>query len=321
MSIYDNFQITTNDNTDITVHKWVPQKIEVQGIILILHGMAEHAKRYDDFAKFLNKHGFVIYAPDHRGHGMTGKNNGHMGFFSQSDGWQQVVEDINIIIKNIKKSYSDLPLILFGHSMGSLLARTCIFQFGNEFRGVIISGTTIGKNTLTTKIGRLLALHYIKKDGSYAQADKLNKMSFESYNKFFKPNITEFDWLSRDSEKVKEYISDPLCGFTCSSTFFRDLFDGLIALKNINNIRNIPNDLPIYIFSGAKDPVGNLGKEIKKVYKMYLKSGLKNVSYKLYEDGRHEMINEINRMQVYEDCLKWVTESCLSEKPHTQTEI
>lgn len=303
--MYENLSLIMDDRINININVWKPQRKE-KAVIVILHGMAEHSMRYENFASFLASNGYIVYIWDQRGHGLTGKKMGSLGFFNEKDGWNRVTEDIKEIIKWIKSNNKDLELFLLGHSMGSLLARTCIQNFGNEFKGVILSGTTLGGNYITQVGGKLLAWYYIKKYGLYAEATKLDNIVFGNFNKNFKPSNTKFDWLSKDEKKVHEYVDDELCGFICTTAFFRDLFYGVGLTYKNNNIDNIPKGLPILLFSGDMDPASKEGKEVKKLYEKYKMLGIKDLSMKLYKNGRHEMLNETNRDEVYQDILHWL---------------
>ncbi|WP_105619240.1 alpha/beta hydrolase [Vallitalea okinawensis] len=300
-----NFTVEMDDGVHIHVNHWLDDK-ESKEILIILHGMAEHSLRYAEFAEFLVNHNYEVYAWDHRGHGQTGEAVNELGYFYDTNGWQRVVDDIKSITKWINKEHQGKDIIIMGHSMGSLLARTALQQYGEEYKGAIISGTTLGGSIAKQKIGRLFTQHYIKKHGTKKQADLLDKMTFGNFNNQFKPTKTSFDWLSRDEKQVNLYEEDSLCGFICSSSFFLDLIDGTGITRDKKEIEKIPKDIPIYLYAGDQDPVSQGGKEVKKLYKLYKDIGIKDVELKLYEDGRHEMLNETNRYEVYEDILRWL---------------
>ncbi|WP_099187654.1 alpha/beta fold hydrolase [Tepidibacter mesophilus] len=299
----EEFKVKGNDEVDITVHKWADVK-NLTGCILILHGIAEHSLRYDEFSRVLNKSGYIVYGCDYRGHGKTGTEHNQIGHFGES-GWNGIVSDIKNIIDHIKKE-NDKPLILLGHSMGSLLARTCIHEFPNEFNAVILSGTTIGGNFLKRNMGYIISKIYASIYGYNKKAKFMDKLIFGNYNKFFYPNKTEFDWLSSDEDKVNEYIKDRLCGFICSAGVYVDLLKAVKLTINKQNINKIPKKLPILIFSGDRDMVGSNSKDVVRLYNMYKKAGIKNIDLKIYNNGRHEMLNELNKYDVYEDIVRWI---------------
>lgn len=305
VSMLKSFTLEMDDQVHIHVNHWSGEK-ESKAILIILHGMAEHSLRYSKFAEFLVNHDYEIYAWDHRGHGQTGDALNELGYFSDENGWQRVVDDIKSITKRIKQEHPGKDIIIMGHSMGSILARTALQQFGEEYKGAIISGTTLGGSVAKQKIGRMFTQRYIKKHGTKKQADTLDKMTFGSFNNQFKPTKTSFDWLSKDEKQVKLYEEDSLCGFICTASFFKDLIEGTRLTRDMKEIEKMPKDIPIYLFAGDKDPVSQGAKEVKKLHKLYKDVGIKDVALRIYKDGRHEMLNEINREEVYEDVLQWL---------------
>lgn len=303
--INKNFNFKSRDDTNIFVYRWIPENVKIRGIVQIAHGMAERAKRYQDFAKVLTENGFVVYANDHRGHGKTAGSIENLGYLGDQEGFNLLVEDVHHLTMIIKEEYPNLPLFLFGHSMGSFVAQRYIMLYGNEVHGLILSGSN-GKQGVMLSIGALISKWEVKKHGAKAQSPRLDKLTFGDFNKAFKPNRTEFDWLSRDNREVDKYINDPYCGTVFTAGFFYDFFNGLKTVEDKKNLNSIPRDIPIYIFSGEKDPVGKFGKGVLNLYNRYKDLGVKDISYKLYKDGRHEMLKEINKKQVMEDVVQWL---------------
>ncbi|MBU3144151.1 alpha/beta hydrolase [Clostridium sp. CF012] len=304
----ENFKIVDKGNLEIFVYKWIPGgEIQVKGIVQIAHGMAETAARYEGFAKALTNEGFIVYANDHRGHGKTAGQVEKLGDLGE-DGFNSMVENMHQLNERIKLENEKLPIFLFGHSMGSFLTQRYICLYGSELKGAIISGSC-GKQGITIDIARLIAKGEIKKIGRVGKSNKLDKLSFGSYNNSFKPNRTAFDWLSRDNKQVDKYIDDPFCGTVFTAGFFYDFLGGLKSIADPKEIRNIPKGLPVYIFSGDKDPVGKNGKGVLRLVKTYSEHGMMNLTYKLYKDGRHEMLNEINKEEVIIDVIKWLNAS------------
>lgn len=302
----DTFYFKSRDGLDIHVYKWGPkEEIEIKGIVQIAHGMAETASRYERFARFLNENGYIVYINDHRGHGKTAGERSNLGYLGNKDGFQYLVEDMYLLTKEIREVYKDLPLFLFSHSMGSFAAQEYIMHYGEELQGAILSGTN-GKQGILLDLGLMVAKHEAKKQNRKAQSPLMDKLIFGGYNKKFKPNRTSFDWLSRDKKEVDKYVADPFCGTVFTVGFFHDFLSELKYIEEKENIYKIPKDLPIYIFAGDKDPVGRNGKGILTLYKTYKDAGIKNVSYKLYPGGRHEMLNETNRDEVMKDTLAWI---------------
>lgn len=304
--IQKNFNFKSKEGTSIYTYKWLPEeKVKIKGIVQIAHGMAETAARYERFAQRLTESGYIVYINDHRGHGKTAKTLENVGYLANEDGFKWLVEDVHQLSQIAKEENYGLPLFLLGHSMGSFVTQRYIQLYGNELKGAILSGSN-GKQGVMIKMAMIVAKNEIKKNGRRAKSEKLNKMSFGNYNNNFKPIRTEFDWLSRDEKEVDKYIDDPFCGTVFTGGFFYDFLTGLKEIENNSNINNVPKDLPIYIFSGDKDPVGNQGKGIIKLYNTYKKFDIKNVNYKLYKDGRHEMLNETNREEVMKDVIYWL---------------
>ncbi|NLJ90123.1 MAG: alpha/beta hydrolase [Clostridiales bacterium] len=297
-----------SEDANIYYYRWnTSDNLKARGVVLILHGMAEHALRYDDFANFLNEHGFIVYADDHRGHGKTGKTAGKLGYFGDG-GWDLLVEDTKTLVGIIKSSHKDLPVILFGHSMGSILAKTCIHEYGDEFDGVILSGSTNGVGIVTRKLGLFLSQIVSLLTGREKVSKLMESVSFGSYNKGL-GNLSPFEWLSRDRKVIQDYMDDELCGFTCTAGFYRDMLDGINRNAKAKNISKTPKNLPMFIISGTMDPVGNFTKDIREIYNLYKNiANLENIKCKLYDGARHELLNELNKDEVYNDILKWLNQ-------------
>ncbi len=302
----NTFNFVDKQEQSIFVYNWLPDKKNTaKAIVQIAHGMQEHAERYKEFAEHLTDNGFIVYANDHRGHGRTAGTIDKLGYFADENGWEVVVENMYELTTIIKEEYSKLPVFLLGHSMGSFLARTFIYTYTDVLKGVILSGTG-GNPGLIGKIGLALAKREVRVKGSKTHNYFLKKLIGGNFNKAFKPNRTELDWLSRDYKVVDKFIKDPYCGGVAASGFYYDLLYGINQINLKSNISKIPEDLPVYLFSGDKDPVGNFGKGVLQLYKTLKKAGIKDIEYKLYKKGRHEMLNEINKEEVFDDVVAWV---------------
>lgn len=306
--IKENFTFKSQEGMEIYTYKWIPEEnINIKGAVQIAHGMAETAARYERLAGELTSNGYIVYIHDHRGHGKTAKTIENVGYLAETDGFKWLVEDLHQLSGIIKKENPDLPLFLLGHSMGSFVTQKYIMLYGKDLKGAILSGSNRQPGILID-IGILFSKNEIKKIGRKAKSNKLNRLSFGRYNNAFKPTRTEFDWLTSDNEEVDKYINDPFCGTIFTSGFYYDFFIGLKELIDKNNLNCIPKSLPIYIFSGDKDPVGNYGKGIIQLFNSYKKLNIKDVTYKLYKDGRHEMLNETNREEVMNDVIDWLND-------------
>ena len=230
-------------------------------IIQVVHGMAEHSERYQDFAQFLVNKGFDVYASDHRGHGETAGSVENTGFFAKNDGWNAVSKDIFQLTKLIKNKNENIPIYLFGHSMGSFLVRYNIANFPEMIEGAIISATSYTPKPLIIA-GQIIAKFESLFFGGKHRSKVLNHLSFGAFNRNFKPFETDFDWLSRDKSQVEKYINDEFCGFICTSSFFSDLFFGMWEIQKTEIFSKTPKNLPILFISGEMDPVGNFSKSV-----------------------------------------------------------
>lgn len=292
-----------SDGHRLAYNLWLPENKEAKAFIQILHGMAEYSDRYENYAKFLNKKGYAVFAADHRGHGHTSEKE-DLGWFAEKDGWNRIASDAFEVANYISKAYHTKQMFLFGHSMGSFLARTVMVQHPDFYSGVVIMGTATSAG-LIGKVGKLVCKLQIKKDGQKAVGEVMDKLSFSAYNKQIENPRTKFDWLSTDENEVDKYIKDPLCGFTCTNGFFLDLLNGIEYANSKANAQLLPKDIPLLIVSGDKDPVGDYGKGVTKVYNLYKDAEIADVQLKLFEGGRHEILNEVFKKDVYDYLLRW----------------
>lgn len=298
------FEIKSCTGTELHCRKWYnPEFSKYKAVIQILHGMEEHIGRYSDFANFLANDGYIVFGHDQLGHGRTAKIKRNLGYFTDKNGWDKLCEDVHIYQNTISSMYPDIPYIIFGHSMGSLLERTYITKYNDRINGLIISGTSGEKHGLS--LGILLTIINEKIRGKRYRSKFIENLVTGSFNRKFKPNLTEVDWLSSDEESVQEYLSDPLCGSHFTVSAYRELLSGTKYLSKQRNINKTPN-IPILIFSGAKDPVGDNGKGVKRVFKMLKKAGVEDITLKIFENGRHEMLNEVNKDEVYDLVKRWI---------------
>ena len=278
-----------------------------KGIVQIAHGIAEHIDRYEDFMRFLAENGFVAVGNDHLGHGKSIARLEEQGIFAENNGWNYVVEDMKKLREQVREQFPNIPYVFFGHSMGSFLTRTFLILHPDLYDAAILSGT--GHQSAALINGGYLAAQLMTKlKGPRASGQALNDMAFGSYCKRIENPRTPFDWLSRDNETVDKYIADPLCGFVCKTSLYRDMMGGLKFLTNQKNIDKMNKTLPIYFMSGAEDPVGDYGAGVETAYKAFCRAGLKDVMIRLYPGGRHEMLNELNRDEVMQDILNWLNE-------------
>ncbi|WP_017223797.1 alpha/beta fold hydrolase [Moritella dasanensis] len=293
--------LTASDGREIKLFAWLPEQ-EVRHVMVLSHGMAEHIERYAAFALACNAAGIAVYGANHRGHGNDAPVLGH---YADDNGWQKVISDLDLIIDDVAKRHV-VPLVLFGHSMGSFIAQQYAILHGSKLNGLVLSGSNY-QNPVMYKLATLVSKIEKIRIGASAPSRFLDFVSFGTFNSKFKPTRTAFDWLSRDPVQVDKYISDDYCGFPCSPQFWLDFMSGLITISQKSEIAKIPDQLPIYIFSGDKDPVGLQGKGVLALEQHITTNGCANVQCKLYPDGRHEMLNESNANAVFNDVTDWVT--------------
>ncbi len=297
--------VSGNKTTPIRVRRCDPD-CEPKGIVQLVHGIAEHIERYDDFAAFLARNGYIVVGNDHLGHGKSIVNEDDLGFFAEKNGWDIAVGDMNKLHQMMKAERPEIPYIFFGHSMGSFLTRTYMIRYRANYDAVILSGTGQQPKAVVAAgyaFGKLEA----KNKGPRYKSEKVNQLAFGKYNDGFTAPRTISDWLSRDEAEVDKYINDPLCGYIPSVGLFTDMLGGIAFISKHRNVSRMKKDIPVYFMSGDKDPVGENGRGVLRAYRTFLKAGMTDVTMKLYHDGRHEMLNEINKEEVYQDILDWIT--------------
>lgn len=297
------YDIKNQSNITLKGILWEKEDVLKKAVIIICHGMAEHINRYDDFANFLSDDGYIVIGYDQRGHGKTVIQPDDIGYMSDKDNFDAMLEDLNLVVTEVKNLYT-LPIFIIGHSMGSFISQRYAQKYGSSVDGIIFSGTSLNKG-LMINVGHILSKMIVKLKGRKYRSNLLHKLSFESFNKKFKKdNNTPVDWLSRDEEVCKQYIEDDMCGAIFTASYYMDLISGFKAIhKNIN--RTFPA-LKILIISGTEDPVGNYGKGPTNYYKKLKKIGLEDIEMNLYAQARHEILNEINKDEVYNDILSWL---------------
>lgn len=288
------------------LYEWLPGT-EPDSVLYIIHGMAEHGKRYAPVAEMLNRQSIAVYAHDGRYHGEAVSDTAQLGLADNNWFYLQI-EDIKCVLDFLRKKYSGKKIFLLGHSMGSFLCQRFFQMYGNSIDGLILSASN-GKEDPLMQVGIALAYCQYKLLGRQHRSHFINTLSFGQFNKAFRPNRTPFDWLSKDDAEVDKYIADPLCGFVCSSCFFYYFFKGIHDAFKKENIASIPCNIPIYCFAGSRDPVGLNGKGFLQLVQNWKNTGASNLHYKLYEEGRHEMLNETNKTEVMQDLIYWLKQN------------
>lgn len=297
----ENFE--AQDGKKLFVYCW--DKVDrPKAMLQIFHGMAEHAGRYAGFAEYLNRHGFIVYAADHRGHGKTAGTVEELGYIGE-DGFNAIVEDKHRIFRQMEQEHPVLPVFLLGHSFGSFLAQEYILRYGSELKGVVLSGSAAQKGAQVYG-GRIISSIQRLIFGDKKQSKLMDTLSFGSFNKRFRADGHDFAWLSTDPEEVQKYENDPFCGTVFTAGFFYYFMKGLRKLYKKERLALIPKEMPIYIISGKDDPVGGYGKLVKQLFEIYREIGIRDVQMKLYPGFRHEIFNEVNKAEAYEDTLNWL---------------
>ncbi|MEG2453567.1 MAG: alpha/beta hydrolase [Clostridia bacterium] len=296
-------KFTSFDNTILVSYLWDDVRAP-KGIVQISHGMAEHARRYDDFAKYLNANGYLVYADDHRAHGNTEKKI-NIGYHD-GDIYNDTIKDEIEITKYLKEKYN-VPLVYFGHSYGSFLGQGYLQQ-NNGACGVILTGSARMPGGIVSA-GAAVSKMMCKLSGAQKKGEFMNKLSFGSYNSPFKKEGHAFAWLSRDAQQVRKYFDDEQCGYVMSNAFYKSFMSGLKSVYKPENLSKIDKNSSIALFSGEADPVG--GKRasyVKKLFAMYKSLGINSVTLKVYPEARHEILNETNNKEVYADILLKINE-------------
>ena len=287
----------------IHAFRWTPEG-EPRAIVQILHGIAEFAERYDTFAQYLNSRGILVVAEDHMGHGQSINGAGIRGYFH--GGWFTAVEDSMQLLKDTRAQFPDVPYILFGHSMGSFMARTVLYKYPDcGLTGAVICGT--GWQPILALPVVIKAVEAVcKRSGETNPNEKLQNLVFGSYNKRVEHPRTPFDWLTRDAKIVDAYAAHPLCGFTASAGLLRDMLQGMYAIEQKENLAKMNPKLPVFFIAGGDDPVGSYGKGVHTCAEAFRKAGMEDVSVRIYPLCRHEILTEINKEEIFEDVLQWI---------------
>ncbi len=296
----DSFTLTARDGASIHVYRWSPEG-SPRAVVQIAHGLAEHAGRYARFAEALTGAGYVVYADDHRGHGKTAPTKDDLGFFADTRGFERVLEDLSALGERARSEHAGKKLVFFGHSMGSFFGQALLQRDARRFDAMVLSGTN-APGSLLERVGEKLARLERLRGGVRGRSAVLEFASFGAYNDAFKPARTRYDWLSRDPIEVDKYIADPLCGFRSTNQLWVDLLGGLHAIAT-SGFGAVPKAFPVHLFAGDRDPVGRAGRGVREVHERLVSAGLTRASLQLYPEGRHEMLNEINRDEVTADVL------------------
>ena len=300
--------LSKDGKTNIHAVKWIPNSGEYKAILQITHGMIEYIERYEPFAKFMTENGYMVVGHDHLGHGESVNTKEDLGFFADVDSPSDyLIEDMHKLRTTIQKENPDVPYFMFGHSMGSYMLRKYLSVYNDNLRGAIICGTGFSPEKVT-KMG-IMATKLMKVfKGSHGRSKMLRDLTYDKYYKKFDMfgKDASNSWLTRDEEIVKKYYSDPKCTYMFTVNGYVGLTEAVLYSCKQENVDKIPNKLPIFIVSGSDDPVGGCSEGVMKVVNMFKESGKVDLTYKLYDGFRHEILNEIGKEQVYSDLLAWM---------------
>lgn len=283
----------------VYAQEWSPVDLPAKAVVQIIHGMAGYVDRYDAFARYLAENGYIVVGEDHLGHGKTA--NGDFGYLADEEGADKLTRDIHALQTTTQAQYPALPYFVLGHSLGSFLARHSMVMWPGEASGVILSGTGHLPRPLVSIMKPWLR-HEYRKHGAHG----FSKASVSLFNRGFRPARTNADWISRDETLVDAYVADPLCNFPLTHGLMNDLASAIDTIIKPTYLSRMHPGTPVYLFSGDRDPVGLNGRGVRKTYRMFRRYGFGDVTMKLYPDGRHEMLNDINRDEVYADVLHWL---------------
>lgn len=310
----EEFYFDSRDNhTKIHAVRYTPERDEVLGVVQIVHGMAEYVERYEEFAAFLTDKGFVVTGEDHLGHGRSVPEGGTYGYFCEQDPATVVVRDVHRLKKMTQLLYPSVPYFILGHSMGSFILRNYLCRYGTGIDGAIIMGTGMQPGALIA-LSKVMAGAIGLFCGNRHVSRLLDRAAFGQYNRRIKQPATSVDWLSRDADRVAAYVADPLCGFTFTVNGFKTLTELVARIRREKNLNRIPKDIPLFMVSGAQDPVGEYGEGVRRAYGSMKAVGIQDIQLKLYEEDRHELLNELDRDRVMQDIYEWI-KSVIDKNP------
>lgn len=278
--------------------------LPVKAVVQISHGMCEYIGRYTELAEFLAANGIAMAGNDHLGHGNSIANEEDYGHFTKKNGRQFVLEDLHTMNTLLQEEFTHVPVILLGHSMGSFYARQYAVQWPQSIAALIICGTG-GPNPLASA-GTAITNVIAKLKSDRYRSQLVHNIAFGAYLKQIENPATPYDWISRDTQIVEKYSQDPKCTFQFTLNGFHELFCILQQVSTPQWAQSLPKSLPIFMIAGTADPVGDYGKGVTKVYTMLQKAGIENIACKLYPDMRHEILNEIGRVEVMQDVTDFV---------------
>ena len=305
MSVNQEFRFPSADGTTTLYGRtWAPEHGAPRAILQLVHGIAEHIGRYDRFARFMSDHGYLVCAEDHLGHGNTPENAEDLGYTADKDGWGKMTDNVRALHERIAPQYPGIPYFILGHSMGSFLTRSYLIRYPGTVDACALLGTGQQPESVLKAGLAACRLEQIRL-GKRGRSKLLQSLCFGAYNSQFKPNRTESDWVCSVDEVVDAYIADPFCQVMPTVTLMRDMLTGIRFNQQAENLAKMDKTTPVFFLSGDQDPVGSNGTGVRAAYQSFLDAGCGHVRLKLYPGGRHEMLNEHNWQDVYDELLSW----------------
>lgn len=298
-----DFYFESTSGIQLHGYRWEPEGTP-KAVVQFVHGIAEHVARYDHFARYLTSLGYLVVAEDHMGHGKSICGQVPQGYFA--GGWDAAVEDSYRLLADTRAEFPDTPYILFGHSMGSFLARSILIKHPDSGIAAAVICGSAWMPGLVLQGGKLMSSLLMHGERAKQPSSQLQGVMFGGYDKRIENKRTSCDWLTRDDSVVDAYMADPLCGFAPTPALANAMMNGLLYIQNKDNLKKMNKDLPVYFIAGAEDPVGGYGDGVRKASEMFIRSGMKKVSVRLYPGCRHEIHNELNRDEVYKDTSDWM---------------
>lgn len=298
-----DFYFESSCGIQLHAYRWEPAE-KPKAIVQIIHGIAEHVARYDHFARYLTTQGYLVVAEDHMGHGKSICEEIPQGYFA--GGWDAAIEDCMRLMRNMMAEYPGVPYILFGHSMGSFLARSILIKHPDSGIAAAVICGSAWMPGLVLQGGKFMSSLLMHGEKAKLPSPQLQSVMFGGYDKRIENKRTPSDWLTRDESVVDAYEADPLCGFAPTPALANAMMSGLVYNQNTANLKRMNKQLPVYFIAGAEDPVGGYGEGVRKAAQMFISSGMKHVSVKLYPGCRHEIHNELNKEEMYRDVAVWM---------------
>lgn len=299
--------LSADGRTELHAVEWIPAG-PFRAVLQISHGLGEHILRYDEFAEYLTAHGVAAFGHDHLGHGTSIPPDGTRLWFGPKGSWNWLIEDLYALRRLSEKRLgirTGIPVFLLGHSMGSFAARSYLIRYPGTVDGAILTGTGQPPAALLA-LGQALLVEESARLGERNVSLLASALAFGSYNRPFAPNRTMYDWMSANEENVDIFLSSPLCGGAPTVGLIREMLSGLREIGSPSKLRRMNRNAPTLFLSGDADPVGDMGKGVGRVERMFREAGMRDVTMALYPGMRHEILNELDRRAVYADIFHWM---------------